>query len=343
MYPLLLSIRLTARTLTGSYLNFHKLPRRRFLTTTTTTTQDETPSCPLPLDGVTLADFGARVIKIERRDGGDFARNYDTRVYGLASHFVWTNRSKESLALDLKDPRDMAVLHKLLAKADHEHPGLVVCNISGYGPDGPYRDKKAYDLLVQSEAGMLSVTGRRGWVAGQGRGCRLQILRRACMRTRTSSEQLMKRDKTGKGSNINISMLEAMVEWMGFPLYYTFDGAAGPTPSGAAHASIYPYGPFATGRGGDVMLGVQNEREWARLCSDVLGDAELASDKRFETGDFALAEPGRVEEHYGRGVWALGCGEVLERLDKAGIANARVNDMQDVWEHAQLQGEGTLD
>lgn len=245
----------------------------------------------LPLDGITvlsleqaiaapfatrqLADLGARVIKVERPVIGDFARTYDTRVDGLSSHFVWTNRSKESLALDLKQPRDLDIVMKLLKKTDvlvqnlapgaadrlglsfeklkDEHPRLIVCDISGYGDSGPYRDKKAYDLLVQSEAGMLSVTGTESEPAKV--GISIADIASAMYAYSNILAALMKRGKTGKGSRIDISMLESMTEWMSFPLYYTYKGQPGPKPVGASHASIYPYGPFETGDGGTVMLG----------------------------------------------------------------------------------------
>ncbi|KAJ2969058.1 hypothetical protein NUW58_g10079 [Xylaria curta] len=259
----------------------------------------------LPLEGITvvsleqaiaapfctrqLADLGARVIKVERPGVGDFARAYDTRVNGLASHFVWANRSKESLALDLKQEKDLRVLKKLLYKADvlvqnlapgatdrlgvsyaklkNEHPSLIVCDISGYGDTGPYSSKKAYDLLVQSEAGMLSVTGTEMEPAKV--GISIADIASGMYAYSGILAALLRRDKTGKGSRVDISMLEAMAEWMSFPMYYAYKGQPAPKPVGASHASMYPYGPFETGGGGSVMLGVQNEREWARLCTEV--------------------------------------------------------------------------
>ena len=229
-----------------------------------------------------LADLGARVIKVERPGSGDFARAYDTRVKGQSSHFVWTNRSKESLTLDLKNAEALAALQTLIARADvlvqnlapgaaarmglsYEalhvaHPGLIVCDISGYGDDGPYRDKKAYDLLIQSEAGFLSVTGTPDAPSKAGNSV-ADIAAGMYAYTNILSALLL-RGKTGQGSHIDVSMLESLGEWMGYPLYYAFEGAAPPPRTGAAHASIYPYGPFAAGDGGTVMLGLQNEREW---------------------------------------------------------------------------------
>ncbi|KAI8689617.1 hypothetical protein NCS56_00225300 [Fusarium sp. Ph1] len=339
-------------------------------------TATQSPQKILPLDGVTvvslehaiaapfctrqLADLGARVIKVERPGEGDFARNYDSRVRGLASHFVWTNRSKESLALDLKNPRDFKVLKALLAKADvlvqnlapgasqrlglsfdalkDEHESLIVCDISGYGSDGPYRDKKAYDLLVQSEAGLLSVTGTESEPAKV--GISIADISAGTFAFQNILAALLKRGKTGKGSHIDISMLEAMTEWMSFPLYYAFEGAAGPSRAGAAHAAIYPYGPFDTANGGSVMMGVQNEREWAKLCAEVLGNAGLAKDERFNSNSLRVQNRVALREIICAAFSDLSSTEVLARLDKAGIANANVNDMQGVWEHPQLKARG---
>ena len=304
-----------------------------------------------------LADLGARVIKVERPGAGDFARAYDTRVRGQASHFVWTNRSKESLTLDLKHPGAMAVLRDLLQDADvlvqnlapgaaarmglsfealsATHPKLIVCDISGYGEDGPYRDKKAYDLLIQSEAGMLSITGTPEEPSKAGNSM-ADIAAGMYAYTNILSALLL-RAKTGQGSHIDVSMLEALGEWMGYPLYYAFEGAAPPPRTAASHASIYPYGPFAAGDGGTVMLGLQNEREWKAFCEGVLGDAALASDARFHTN--ALRNQNRTElKALIHEVFAqLTTAEVEARLDQVQIANARMNDMAGVWAHPQLQ------
>ncbi|CAM1511882.1 Fc.00g093950.m01.CDS01 [Cosmosporella sp. VM-42] len=330
----------------------------------------------LPLDGITvvslehaiaapfctrqLADLGARVIKVERPGDGDFARNYDTRVKGLASHFVWANRSKESLALDLKDPRDLKVLKALLAKADvlvqnlapgasrrlglsfdnlkEENPDLIVCDISGYGSNGPYRDRKAYDLLVQSEAGLLSVTGTGSEPAKV--GISIADIAAGTFAHQNILAALLKRGKTGKGFHIDISMLESMTEWMSFAMYYAFDGAPGPKRAGAAHAAIYPYGPFDTAGGGTVMMGVQNEREWAKLCSEVLENANVAQDERFTSNSLRVKNRETLREIICSAFSTLSSQEVLTRLDKAGIANAKVNDMQGVWDHPQFRARG---
>ncbi|KXJ94387.1 L-carnitine dehydratase/bile acid-inducible protein F [Microdochium bolleyi] len=327
----------------------------------------------LPLDGITvlsleqaiaapfatrqLADLGARVIKVERPVVGDFARSYDTRVDGLASHFVWTNRSKESLALDLKQAKDLEVVKKLLKKTDvlvqnlapgaadrlglsydklkEEHPRLIVCDISGYGDSGPYCDKKAYDLLVQSEAGMLSVTGTESEPAKV--GISIADIASAMYAYTNILAALMKRSKSGQGSRIDISMLESMTEWMAFPLYYTYKGQPGPKPVGASHAAIYPYGPFETGGGGTVMLGVQNEREWVNLCSIVLEDAEIAKDPRFVNNTTRSQHRADIKKIILSKFAALSADEVLARLDKAGVANAKVRDMEEVWGHEQLE------
>jgi len=307
-----------------------------------------------------LADLGARVIKIERPGTGDFARAYDERVNGLSSHFVWTNRSKESLTLDVKHPEARKVLDKLLQEADvlvqnlapgaaarlglsfealHEaHPGLIVCDISGYGDDGPYRDKKAYDLLIQSESGFLSVTGTADEPAKA--GCSIADISAGMYAYSSILAALLQRGKTGKGSRIDVSMLESMVEWMGFPMYYAYEGAQPPQRAGAAHATIYPYGPFQAGDGASVMLGLQNEREWAAFCKVVLKKPDLATDERFSSNSRRVANRAELQALILGEFAALTAPQVVERLEVAQIANARVNTMHDVWEHPQLKARG---
>jgi crotonobetainyl-CoA:carnitine CoA-transferase CaiB-like acyl-CoA transferase len=307
-----------------------------------------------------LADLGARVIKVERPGGGDFARAYDERVNGLASHFVWCNRSKESLSLDVKAPQAEALLASLLRDADvlvqnlapgaaarlglsfealHErYPKLIVCNISGYGSDGPYRDKKAYDLLIQSESGFLSITGEPESPAKA--GCSIADIAAGMYAYTNILSALLQRAKTGLGREIDVSMLESMVEWMSYPLYYAFDGASPPPRAGAAHATIYPYGPFPAGDGKTVMLGLQNEREWAMFCSKVLLAPELATDSRFSSNSKRAAARDQLRDIIRAAFSDLSSEEVIRRLDTAQIANARMNTMEDVWSHEQLEARG---
>ena len=303
-----------------------------------------------------LADQGARVIKVERPEVGDFARGYDSRVRGLSSHFTWTNRSKESLTLDLKHPQAADIMQRLLGQADvlvqnlapgaaarmglsfealHEKfPRLIVCDISGYGDSGPYRDKKAYDLLIQSEAGFLSVTG--GPEAPAKAGCSIADIAAGMYAYTNVLTALIQRGKTGVGRRIDVSMLESMAEWMSFPMYYAFDGAEPPPRAGASHATIYPYGPFQAGDGKQVMLGLQNEREWQVFCDKVLRQPELARDARFETNaKRSAARPdlqALIEGEFAK----LSAEQVIARLEEAQIANAQVNTMADVWAHPQL-------
>jgi itaconate CoA-transferase len=303
-----------------------------------------------------LADLGARVIKIERPGVGDFARSYDERVRGLASHFVWTNRSKESLTLDVKHPAAAKILQSLVGRADvlvqnlapgaaarlglsydalHAvNPRLIVCDISGYGADGPYRDHKAYDLLIQSESGFLSITGTPDAPAKA--GCSIADIAAGMYAYTNILAALMERDKTGEGCAIDVSMLESMVEWMGFPLYYAFDGAEPPPRAGAAHATIYPYGPFPAGDGKIVMLGLQNEREWAVFCDKVLGQPALATDERFLSNSRRTAAREELRAIIVDAFRPFTAAQVIDRLDAAQIANARMNDMRDVWAHPQL-------
>ncbi len=303
-----------------------------------------------------LADLGARVVKIERPGVGDFARAYDERVHGLASHFVWINRGKESLTLDLKQPDALAVLMKLVARADvlvqnlapgaaarlglsaatlrPAHPGLIVCDISGYGGDGPYRDRKAYDLLIQAEAGFLSVTGTDDAPAKA--GCSIADIAAGMYAYSSILAALYARRDHGLGSHIDVSMLEALVEWMGFPMYYAFDGAPPPPRSGAEHATIYPYGPFVCGDGGTVLLGLQNEREWLSFCSQVLDDASIATDPRFASNSQRHGHRDALRALILAAFAGASADEIARRLDGAQIANARMNRMDQVWSHPQL-------
>ncbi|WP_334187543.1 CaiB/BaiF CoA transferase family protein [Noviherbaspirillum sp.] len=326
-----------------------------------------------PLDGITvvtlehavaapfatrqLADLGARVIKIERPGVGDFARAYDSRVDGMASYFVWINRSKESLTLDVKNPEAAKILKQLVGQADvlvqnlgpgaaarlglsaealrPAHPGLIVCDISGYGKDGPYRDKKAYDILIQAEAGLLSVTGTPE--APSRAGVSAADIAAGMYAYSNILAALIQRGRTGKGSHIDVSMLEALGEWMSNPMYYAYKGASPPPRAASSHPTIYPYGPFATGDGKTVLLGVQNEREWASFCSNVLLRPEVAVDERFNSN---VARNGNraalkalIEDVFG----TLDAAQITRRLDDAGIGNASMNSMNAFWEHPQLQ------
>ena len=326
-----------------------------------------------PLDGITivalehviaapfatrqLADLGARVIKIERPGAGDFARHYDERAKGMSSHFTWVNRSKESLTLDLKQDAALSILKKLLQTADifvqnlapgaavrmglspealqAINPQLIYCNLSGYGEDGPYRDKKAYDLLIQSEAGLLSITGTPDEPSKAG----ISIADIAAgMYTYTNiMAALLLRQKTGKGSVIDVSMLEALGEWMGYAMYYSTDGASPPPRTGATHATIYPYGPFQAGDGKTIMLGLQNEREWELFCEKVLDQPELAKDPRFEKNFKRNENRIELQQIILDRFASLTSEQVITKLDAAQIANASLNDMHQFWDHEQLK------
>ena len=326
-----------------------------------------------PLDGITvvslehaiaapfctrqLADMGARVIKVERPGVGDFARKYDERTRGMASHFVWTNRSKESLTLDLKHPQAAPILEELLAQADvlvqnlapgaaarmglsfealhKKFPRLIVCDISGYGEGGPYETKKAYDLLIQSESGFVSVTGSADAPAKA--GCSIADIAAGSYAYSGILNALLLRGKTGLGSHLDVSMLESMVEWMSFPMYYAFEGAAPPPRAGAAHATIYPYGPFPVGDGSNVMLGLQNEREWRVFCEKVLNQPALADEADFSSNSLRVANRDRLRGLIVSAFSQMTIDQVVNYLEDAGIANARVNEMKDVWAHPQLK------
>ncbi|MFL5656592.1 MAG: CaiB/BaiF CoA transferase family protein [Ktedonobacteraceae bacterium] len=327
----------------------------------------------LPLEGITiisieqavaapfatrqLADLGARVVKIERPGEGDFARDYDETVRGMASHFVWLNRSKESLTLDLKHPEARQIIHQLLEDADvfiqnlapgaterlglgpeelsQLYPRLIVCGVSGYGASGPYRDKKAYDLLVQCETGLVSVTGTPDTPSKVG----ISIADiSAGMYTFTGIlTALYQRERTGKGTILEVSLFEALGEWMGYAAYFAAYGGTPPPRTGASHATIAPYGPFRAGDGKQVNLGLQNEREWARFCTMVLEQPEMATDLRFDSNARRVANREALHARIDAVFSQLTIDQVVARLDRAQIANARMNSMQEFWDHPQLK------
>jgi crotonobetainyl-CoA:carnitine CoA-transferase CaiB-like acyl-CoA transferase len=331
---------------------------------------------PLPLEGLVvvsveqaiaapfasrqLADLGARVIKIERPGVGDFARAYDHTVQGLASHFVWTNRSKESLTLDLKRGEAIDVLQRLIARADvflhnlapgamsrlgvsssdlrEQHPRLVICEISGYGATGPYRDKKAYDLLVQSEAGLVSITGAEETPSKVG----ISVADIAAGMYAFSSilAALVRRATTGRGALLDISMFDALAEWMGYPAYYTGYGGTPLPRTGARHAAIAPYGPYVAGDGHVVYLGLQNEREWARFCAEVLEQPGLAADTRFSSNASRVQNHAELEPIIVRAFAGKTAHQVVDRLEASQIANARMNTVAEFLDHPQLTARG---
>ncbi|HEY2203501.1 MAG TPA: CaiB/BaiF CoA-transferase family protein [Pseudonocardia sp.] len=334
------------------------------------------PDDDLPLAGITvvaceqavaaplatrhLADQGARVIKIERPGPGDFARDYDTTVRGMSSHFVWLNRSKESVTLDLKHPDGAEVLRRLLAGADvfvqnlapgaagrlglgadeltARHPRLVHCSISGYGEDGPYRDAKAYDALIQAEVGLLSVTGTPDAPAKA--GIPAADIAAGMYAYSGILSALLRRERTGAGAALAVSLFDALTEWMGFPIYYTRYGGRAPTPAGASHSAIAPYGPFATGEGTDVMLAIQNDREWVAFCAQVLDRPELAREARFTDNTARVEHRDELRAEIERAFAALGVDELTGRLGRARIAHAHRNGVAELVEHPQLAERG---
>ncbi|MFF4898799.1 CaiB/BaiF CoA transferase family protein [Streptomyces sp. NPDC001068] len=327
---------------------------------------------PLPLQGITvvaveqavaapfatrqLADLGARVVKVERIDGGDFARGYDTAARGLASHFVWCNRGKESIALDLKDPRGLDVVRRLVAGADvfvqnlaqgaaarlgldaatlcAAHPRLVAVDVSGYGASGPYAGKRAYDMLVQCEAGLVSVTGTPDEPVKA--GIPAADIAAGMYAFSGVLAALVRRGTTGRGGPVEVSMLEALAEWMGHPLHHTLHGGTAPERTGLAHAVIAPYDAYPTGDGGRVLLSVQNDREWRRLAEQVLGKPELGSDPAFATNAARVANRARTDELVGAALGTVGADVAVARLEAAGIACARLRDLAELAEHPQL-------
>jgi itaconate CoA-transferase len=325
-----------------------------------------------PLDGITvvtleqavsapfatrqLADLGARVIKIERPRTGDFARGYDETVHGMSANFAWLNRSKQSITLDMKNPRAEEIMKGLLQSADvlvqnlapgaaarlglseeallPQYPRLILCGISGYGESGPYRDKKAYDLLIQGESGLIAITGTPKDRAKT--GISIADIAAGMFAYSGILTSLYRREKTGKGSVLKISMFEALCEWMMFPLYYNHFGPVPFVPSGTAHPTIYPYGPFPTGDGRTVIIGIQNEREWAAFCKQVIDRPELAADPRFDSVSRRVENrellKSLIEDAFGR----LKTAELTKLLDAAEIANSQLNDLESVWNHPQL-------
>jgi itaconate CoA-transferase len=326
----------------------------------------------LPLEGITvvsleqavaapfatrqLADLGARVIKVERPQVGDFARSYDATVKGLSSHFVWLNRSKQSLTLDLKKDGAREVLNRLIERADvfvqnlapgatgrlgfgtealrERHPRLIVCDVSGYGSSGSYRDKKAYDLLVQCEAGLVSITGTPETPSKV--GIAVADIAAGMYAYSAILAALLKRERTGEGAALEVSLFEALGEWMGFPVYYAMYGGDEPPRSGARHASIAPYGPFECGDGERIFFGIQNEREWERFCEAVLGRPEMASDELFDSNSRRVENREALEEEISAVLGELSSEAAIERLERAGIANARMRTVSEFIEHPQL-------
>lgn len=307
-----------------------------------------------------LADLGARVIKVERPNVGDFARHYDKSVLGQSAYFVWLNRSKESLTLDIKHAEAKRILSRLISGADvfvqnlapgaaaragfgpeelrSKHPRLIVCNISGYGNHGPYAGKKAYDLLIQSEAGVLSVTGTEEVPSKVGMS--ITDIGTGLHAYAAILAALFQRVKTDTGTSIEVAMFDAMVEWMNHPLYYTKFSGKGLRRSGPDHATIVPYGKFEAGDGNGVIFGVQNEREWRTFCEHVIRKPELASDDRYDNNTKRTVARDEIVSLINAAFASLTSAEVISRLDKAGIANGRLNTPLEVWDHVQLKARG---
>jgi itaconate CoA-transferase len=302
-----------------------------------------------------LADMGADVIKIERPEGGDFARGYDGALGGLSAYFAWLNRGKRSVALDLKQPANRDVLLRLLARADifvhnlaqgaverlgcgyeplaQRYPRLIWCGISGYGPDGPYRDKKAYDLLVQAEAGVVSITGVADAPAKV--GVSIADIAAGLYGYSSVLAALLQRAQSGRGARIDISMLECLTEWMMPPLYVWLGTQRIPQRVGVRHNMIVPYGAY-TCADGAVLFAIQNEREWQRFCADVLGTPELATDARFTINELRLQNRGELEATIEQRFATWTMAELIARLERADIASAALNDLPAVANHPQL-------
>lgn len=327
---------------------------------------------PLPLQGITvialeqaiaaplatrhLADLGARVIKIERPEVGDFARAYDATVRGMSSHFVWANRAKESLTLDLKQDQAREIMRRLLAKADvfvqnlapgacdrlgfgtaelrRRCPKLIICNVSGYGSTGPYRDKRAYDLLIQSETGLLSITGTPETPSKV--GVSIADIAGGMYAFSGILTALLLRKETGQGTVLEVSLFEALSEWMGYPAYYTAYGGSAPAREGARHAAIAPYGPFTAADGKVIYLGIQNEREWRRFCDQVLHQRDLGTDPRFESNSRRVQNRTELERLISDTLQHLTADDIINRLEAAQIASARLNSLEEFLAHPQL-------
>lgn len=307
-----------------------------------------------------LADLGARVIKVERPGGGDFARGYDATVRGQSSHFVWLNRSKESVVLDLKQGTDREALARLVATADvfiqnfapgvaerlgfgaealrARHPRLVVCSISGYGTGGDLQDAKAYDALIQAETGLISITGSDDQPAKA--GIPVADIAAGMYAFSAILAALYARERTGDGARLDVSLFDSLVEWMGYPLYYTLYGGTSPSRSGTSHAAIAPYGVFSAGDGTQFLLSVQNEAEWHAFCEVVVGDPCLAVDERFASVPLRVERRDELHVEIDAALAGLDGEQFRERLALARIAHARVRDIQDLAEHPQLVQRG---
>jgi crotonobetainyl-CoA:carnitine CoA-transferase CaiB-like acyl-CoA transferase len=309
-----------------------------------------------PLASRHLADLGARVIKLERVDGGDFARHYDHAVNGMASHFVWLNRGKESVAVDLKSERGREILARLLEHADvflhnlgpgavdrlgfpsaelrTRHPRLVICAMSGYGSTGPYRDKRAYDLLVQSETALVAVTGTPDHPAKA--GIPVADIASGMYTFANILAALLHRERTGEGAAFEVTMFDALVEWMGHPILATDGTGQAPPRVGRSHPVIAPYAAYPPSDGPEVVIGIQHDREWVRLATDVLGRPELATDPDFATNVARVRNRERVDAAVGEAIVKLGIDDAITALDAARIASARLNEVQDLLAHPQL-------
>lgn len=315
-----------------------------------------------PLATRQLADLGARIIKVERPGTGDFARGYDETVHGMSSHFVWLNRSKESITLDLKHPAAKDVMQRLIADADvfiqnfapgaaerlglgaeqlrAFHPRLITCSISGYGTSGPYRDAKAYDLLIQAETGLVSVTGTEETPAKS--GIPTADIGAGMYAFSAILTALFERERSGVGSAVEISLIDSLAEWMGYPFYYTEYGGTPPARTGTSHAAIAPYGTFRAGDGTEIVLSVQNEREWLSFCHYVLGSPELATDERFDTGSRRVAHRQELEERIKEVFAGLTGEQVEQRLAEGNIAHARQREVREIGTHPQLLARDRL-